>query len=70
MHFKMILATTLLVLIIVGFITYGYTTYVVHSSNNISAGTDVLKSHGLLIYSQLGIILLQFAVAALNVYKV
>lgn len=69
MHLKMILSTTLLVLIVVGFITYGYTTYVVNQSQSIAAGADVLQKHGLLIYGQLAIQLLQFAVAGLIVYK-
>lgn len=63
------LSTILLVLIVVGFITYGYTTYVVNQSQTISTGSDVLAKHGLLVYGQLAIQLLQFAVAGLIVYK-
>lgn len=63
------LSTILLVLILVGFITYGYTTYVVYQSQIITKGSDVLAKHGLLVYGQLAIQLLQFAVAGLIVYR-
>lgn len=63
------LSTILLVLILVGFITYGYTTYVVNQSQAITKGSDVLAKHGLLVYGQLAIQLLQFAVAGLIVYR-
>lgn len=69
MQWKRILPTALLALIVIGFITYGYTTYVINQSTLIQAGADVLKKHGMLIYMQLALQLLQFAVAGFIVYK-
>lgn len=69
MHLKMILSTILLVLIVVGFIHHGYTTYVIHNDSSIQAKGDVLKNHGWLVYGLMGIHLLQFVTAGLMVYK-
>lgn len=69
MQFKMWLSVTLLVVIVMGLINFGYTHYVVHNAVSFSTGKEVLAKHGLLIYSQLTLHLLQFAMAGLMVYK-
>ena len=66
MNLKMILAATLLVLIVVGMIVYGYIMYAINSDTN---GKALITTHKMLVYGELVIMLLQFAVSGLVVYK-
>lgn len=66
MNLKMILMVSLLALIVVGMITYGYLMYSINSDTN---GATLITKHKLMVYSELVIQLLQFAVGAIMVYR-
>lgn len=70
MHFKMILAVTEVVLIIMSLLTFAYSVYVIYCDAKITSGENAIISHKFLLYTNLVIQLLQFAVAGLLVYKV
>ena len=71
MHFKLILATTEIVLIVMGLLTFAYTVYAMYSDTTANTtGAAVVKAHQYMLYVNLVIQLLQFAVAGLLVYKV
>ena len=67
MHLKMILATTELVLLIVGLITFVYSIYAMYNDTN---GAALVKAHQFMLYCNLGVQVVQLAVAGLLVYKV
>lgn len=69
MNFRMILASSLLVLIVVGMGKFGYTVYAIHAESTTLAGPAVVKAQKWKMITQLVIDLLQFAVAGFVVYK-
>lgn len=66
MNLKMILAVTLMVLVVLGMITYGYLMYTINSN---TSGKTLINSNKLMVYSELVIQLLQVAVGIMLVYK-
>lgn len=66
MNLKMILSVTLMVLIVMGMITYGYLMYTINSD---AGGKNLITSNKLMVYSELVIQLLQVAVGIILVYK-
>lgn len=66
MNLKMILAVTLMVLVVLGMITYGYLMYTINSN---TGGKALINSNKLMVYSELVIQLLQVAVGIMLVYK-
>lgn len=66
MNLKMILAVTLMVLIVLGMITYGYLMYTINSA---TGGQTLITSNKLMVYSELVIQLLQVAIGTMLVYK-
>lgn len=66
MNLKMILAVTLMVLVVLGMITYGYLMYTINSN---TGGKTLINSNKLMVYSELVIQLLQVAVGIMLVYK-
>lgn len=68
MQLKALLSVVLLILILVGFLTYAYSTYVMY---NESAGTptDFVSKNKLLYLMHLIIYIGKFGVAALMMYK-
>lgn len=66
MNLKMMLGVSLLALVVLGTITYGYLMY---SINAETAGTALVTKFKLMVYAELVIQLLQIAVGGLLVYK-
>lgn len=68
MNLRMILCATLLVLIIVNLITYGYLVYTVKADDT-NSGTALVTAKPMLFYSPLILQLLEFIASGLLVYR-
>lgn len=66
MNLKMILTVTLMVLVVMGMITYGYLMYSINSN---AGGATLITNHKLMVYSELVIQLLQVAVGVVMIYR-
>lgn len=66
MNLKMILAVTLMALVVMGMITYGYLMYSINSG---VGGAALITNNKLMVYSELVIQLLQVAVGVVMIYR-
>lgn len=70
MNLKRMLSTSLLVLIMVGLMTFGYTVYTIRADGTANTnGAALVTKHQALLYAQLVVHLLEFAMAGIVVYK-
>lgn len=69
MNLKMILLIALLVVLLMGLMTYGYLTYSIYNISTATTGDVIVKTNQLMFYANLVLNVLAFGLAGAVTYK-
>lgn len=69
MNIKVMLIVALIVVLLLGAVSYGYMVYAIYQDGTAKAGADMIKTHQVLCYVQLAMYILGLGLGAGLFYK-